>query len=240
MQHRNGPSTDRFSPTFRPIGLVALLLMLVGLGGCVTSDLLNERAERNLAGGDLAMAEENLARSEARRPAHWRTQWLIGELRMRQGRPVDAEVAFRRAWSMKGNHPETPEILDLIAESILAQGEDAHGKLRAFLFEAIDQYGTSYDYVRQGRFLMEIQDMDGAKVAFNKAIVTGRGTFDARTHLALAEFHRRTGDQRKEISSLRHVLFLDEENQTAANRLRELGFVPGPAAGLAPPLRPLD
>ena len=224
---------------FRPAAVwsrIALAAFCLFSFGCLTPELLNERAERQLADGRLVEAEESLNLAEEKRPSNWKTQFLMGELRLAQGRPLDAQVALERAWSMRAIHPETPEILDRLAEAMLAQGSEAEGKLRRFLTEMTGQYGTPYDYVRKGVFLMRLNDADGAMTAFNQARAVGADQ-DIRLHLALAAFYRQIGDQRLETLSLRHALFLEPQNEDVAGRLRELGVVPGPSAELAPPRR---
>lgn len=232
--------TTRFTQSrFRPAAVwarTALAVFCLFSFGCLTPELLNERAERQLADGRLVAAEESLNLAEEKRPSNWKTQFLMGELRLRQGRPLDAQVAFERSWSMRAIHPETPEILDRLAEAKLAQGPDAERKLRTFLTEMTGQYGTPYDFVRKGVFLMRLNDADGALTAFNQARAMG-GNEDIRLHLALASFYRQIGDQRLETLSLRHALFLEPQNEDVAGRLRELGVVPGPSAELAPPRR---
>ncbi len=201
--------------------------------GCTTPKLLADRAQGQMARGQLDAAEKTLERAEEMHPASWRTQMLFGRLYLKQDRPAEAETALRRALNLRPTHEQTDDILDLLAEAYYQQGEASERALRRFLDAQLRDRGTARDYARKGRFLARLGDADEAIIALRQALSLDP-TGDAEIHKAMAEFYRGIGDKDAELKSLRHAYYLDPTDRNVADRMRELNFIPGPTAGLPP------
>ena len=217
--------------------LAVMVTVCIGLlsTGCTTPKLLADRAERQMARGELIEAEKTLNRAEEMHPAAWRTQYMMGRLRLEQDRPHEAETALKRALSLRPSHEETEDILDLIAEALYQQGDDSERGLRRFLDRQVRDRGSARDYARKGLYLARLGDPDAGIVALRQSMALDP-VGDAYSHKAMAELYRIIGDRRRELRSLRHAFFLDPDDQEVRDRMKELGHEPGPTAGLAPPL----
>ena len=164
-------------------------------------------------------------------PTDWKSVYYLGLIRLQQGRWFTSRMLLERALVLRRDHPETADILDALAESMsrLKQIDDLH----ALLDQAIEDYGTSRDYMRQGRYLMELGDVDAAKLSYRKgAYFAADG--DAGPFVALADFYESIGDTSGAIEALRYAFAITPKNRALQDRLRRYGIVPGPTVGLVP------
>jgi len=224
MRH-HGPTVSRLTC----LGLLTTIALWCA--GCVTAVDLRERGIDAMKMGKVDKADQHLTRSEEMDPSHWQTQYWLGKVRLAQERWPDARRYLDQAYVLRNNHPETPDIIDGLAEATYQQQLDM--QLRALLQRATQRYGTSYDFVRQGRYLVRIDDPDSAKIALRKA-ARFADEDDPTPYLAMAEMHERLGNRAAAIKALRQAHGIAPENQTIRERLRAYGIVPGPTVALPP------
>lgn len=181
----------------------------------------------------LKIYDEIIAKS----PDDWEAHRVRGICLLNLGQPLAAETALTRALALLGPYsPATPGILDDMANAMLAQKNDP--RLAAFLAEQVKRYGNNRDFVRQGRGLAAIGDVDGAVLAFRKAEIRAwdEGADNRmRTYLAIADFYGGMGDQKNSLRYVRYAAFVNPHNPEIEPRLIKLARVPGPTERLEPP-----
>jgi cytochrome c-type biogenesis protein CcmH/NrfG len=101
------------------------------------------------------------------------------------------------------------------------------------LQQAADRYGRPEDYLRQGVYLGKSGDVDGAKLAFAKAIRFAPKD-DATPFIALAEFYDSLGSGADALTALRQAYYVAPDNVHIAEEIRRHGMVPGPTVALEP------
>jgi len=201
--------------------------------GCATpNSVLLERADVAMADGQPMRAEAFLARAMAQDATDWRVHYRVGELRLENQRPLDAQINFEQALALRPDHPESGQIIEKLAQALLMQGKyDAMGKLLA---DRAAQTGDKEDYLRQGRFLAQIGDVDAALLAYRKALAVAAPD-DPEPNLVIASLYESIGDEANALLHLRYAYYRQPDNPAIADDLRRYGIVPGPTAALEPP-----
>jgi len=176
-------------------------------------------------------AETRFERLVARDLTDWESRYYLGMIRLHQNRPLDAEILLEQAHRLRHDHPETPMILDGLAEAMLRQ--DRTAALAAMLEEATRYHGTSKDFVRQAVYLGRSGDADGAAAAFRRAAAVA-DPGDPSPFLAAADYYESIGDDPRAVTALRNALYVRKNDPFIGARLRKHGVIPGPAAELEP------
>lgn len=221
---------------------VALLVLVLAGGammtGCEANPFLRRTAVEAMAVKDYGKAERALIQALQQQPGDGRAQYLMGLVRLEQGRNLDAQLHLERAWSLMHDAPHradepdpVPPILDALAESIYRQGEKT--TLTAMLRNAASEYQQSQDFLRQADYLIRIGDIDGAKLAFRKAQRLSNPR-DPEPYLRMAKLFESLGDRENTITSLRHAYAIRPKDETVQSELRRMGVEPGPGVGIAP------
>ncbi len=200
-------------------------------GGCESNDQLRMQGRLALQKGDLEQAETKLSRAVDNESTDWESQWLLGRTYLAQNRPLDARSSLARAWAVRGHGPETPQIVDDLAEAHLRGGEN--DRLSLVLQEAADRYGTAYDFMRQGNYLSKIGDVDNAQLAYRTA-ARFTAPDDTEPWLKLADLYEAHQDHQKAVEALQTAYRIKPTDPRIERRLRLLGEIPGPTLP-APP-----
>lgn len=215
--------------------LAALLsgaMMSVAVGCQPPNSLLRRQGMESLWANDVGRADDRFSKAIAQEPTDWKSQYYVGVVRLKQKRPLDAQLALEKALTLRSRHgDETQDILDHLAQSLYDQNQPAN--LSAMLQKAADDYGTVRDYLRQGTFLGKIGDVDGAKLAFRKGIKMAP-TDDPQPFIALADYLESAGDTQGAIRSLKMAYSIMPRSERLAERFRRYGIVPGPTVPLEP------
>ena len=218
--------------TLRRLTCLPLLAASAVAGvGCESAAELRSRGIDAMKMGHVPEADRSLTRSEQLDPSSWRTQYWLGKVRLAQERWADAQRYLEQAYVLRNSHDETPDIVDGIAEAMYQQRLDMN--LRGLLARATQRYGTSYDFVRQGRYLVRIDDPDNAKIALRKAARIADED-DPTPYLAMAEMYELIGNRKAAIKALRQAHGIAPDDSNIRKRLRSYGIVPGPTAALPP------
>jgi Flp pilus assembly protein TadD len=215
-----------------PFSLVgALALALVG--GCTTlpNDVLRQQASDDLRDGDIAGADKCLTQAVDQEPTDAWAQYMMGRVRLLQGRPVEAETFFEQALVNESGTLSEPAILDGLAQSLLDQGNKS--RLVTFLAERAHEHPTVAGYLRQGKYLGKMGDADGAVLAFKKAARIAAKT-DATPYLAAAEYYDSIGDTQDRDLALRRAYTADHYSTPVLVALHLAGMEPGPQLLLPP------
>jgi len=225
-------TTDRWIVAGRMTMVAALAGTTLMLGGCnPPNSLLRQQAINAMSEKDIATAEQRLERAVKQDDTDWKAMWLLGVVRNEQNRGLDAQILLERSLTIRGNHAETADINDALAQAIFLQNQPA--SLSAMLQKAVEDHGGMRDYLRQAKYLGKSGDPDGARRAFQKAIkFSEKG--DPTAYQEAADYYKTIGDKASEITMLRHVHYLTPKNVKVGERLRNYGIVPGPTVGLPP------
>lgn len=217
---------------------LAAAATLVSMIGCETNIMKRDKGIRYMSEGKYQQAETKFTEVVTKSPTDYRTQFYLGVNHLKQGEPLQAQVALERSLALAPYNSDILEdILDNLAEAYLQQ--DRFDSLSAFLQKTATYYGETDDYVRQARFLARAGDIDGARTAFKKA-----GAFahkhDPTPYIAAAEFFEQVGDVPSAIESLRYAYYVDWLDEVHSYTridamLRKHGVVPGPTVANEPP-----
>lgn len=211
--------------------LGVLVCAAMVLGGCANArELSSVRASGNAsyARGNYEQALVEYREYSDRRPQSAQGRYNLGRTLLTLDRPLAAGEELAIAHEVD---PGNGRYLDLLCEALLRA--DRPGELVALLSRSTLESDDPADYLRQARYLIKLGSLDEAHDALIGAARVDAGR-SVEPQIALASFYRTIKDEERELQRLRMTLFLDPANEAAANRIRELGFVPGPSFALEP------
>ncbi|NJL32137.1 MAG: hypothetical protein HC898_11225 [Phycisphaerales bacterium] len=208
---------------------LAMLLLVGTMSGC--NSILRRQALDSMAAGDLSTADVKLRRAIVQNPGDYRAHWYLAEIRLRQKQPLAAQQLLGHALKQHPDGPDTPKLLDLMAESLYQQNEPS--LLTSFLADTASQRKNVSDYLRQARYLSAIGDTDGVNLAFLKGAKFAK-VDDPRPYLAAIQYYESIQDRERVVTALRHAYYIKPNDPKLQEQLRRYGIVPGPTVGLAP------
>jgi tetratricopeptide (TPR) repeat protein len=229
----------RKSTLLAAVPAVTLVLSAGVLGACTSTPQLRHEARERVVMRDWANALKKYDEVVARSPDDWEGHRGRGLCLLMLNQPLPAETALTRALALSGPYsPAAPGILDDIAKAMLAQKNDQ--RLAGFLAEQTKRYGGNRDFLRQGKGLAAIGDVDGAVLAFRKAELRAWDEGSANrfiTYLTIADFYAGMGDQANSLRYVRYAAFVNPHHPEVEPHLIKLGRVPGPTERMAPPTK---
>jgi len=211
--------------------ITLLATTLITTTGCESVAFLRRDAEAAVDEGDWVRAERRVNQVLEKDPSDWRALYYRGLIRLRQNRALDAQIALERAWQLRPNHEETPDILDALAQAYHKQGDEA--QLFAFLERMTQQRGGPRDYLRQAEHLAKAGDYDNATIAYTKAAHFWPKN-EVTPYIKMADFYKSINDKENEAIALRRAYGINPNLPRINTRLRDLGVIPGPTAALPP------
>lgn len=210
-------------------GLVALLVGVV-VGGCTTREPVLMRSKMH---GDAALREGRYADAVReyeiyleRRPGRAGVLYDLGRAYTGMGEASAARESFSVAHELD---PENPVYIEALARAMASNGETA-GAFEMLERIAVDSQRADA-YLRLGSLLLEEGLADEAVLSFHTAAQLRPSVEPYR---ALAGAYRLFGDDERELGALRHVLWFEAGDRASAERVRELGGVPGPTFASPP------
>lgn len=215
-----------------PLRLSTILLVAaaVALCGCQSNPVLRKRGLDALADGQLTRAEAHLTKAIDQAPTDWRAYFYLGKVFLRADRNLDAQLSLEKALALAPDGHYAAVIIDDLAAAHFKQGD--YKGLAVLLKKVCDANGKSYDFRRQGNFLAQMGDPDGAIRALRKAAKFAPE--DVQPYVDMANLYKSMGDRTREIESLRRAYMIKPNNPQVNKRLQAYGQVPGPTAGLHP------
>lgn len=206
---------------------------LVGLTGCNrdTRTTADVRAAGNeaFARGDYATALAEFRLLSDEHVFSPRARFDVGRTLLAMGNARDAAAELEIAYRVD---PAIPGLLETMTDAFVAAGR--HDDLYATLQSRARQSGDIADWNRLGVAMQRVGSMDEADAAFRTAARIDGGK-TAEPQLRLAQFYQSIGDEEREMQRLRAVMYIDPANESARQRLRELGITPGPTLAIQPP-----
>lgn len=223
---------QRRRPPLRTLAILLPALAALALPACAkNNEQYRKEGLRAYRAGNYPLAQERFGRAVNQNATDWNAHYYLGRSYMEQGRPLDAQLHFEKALTLRDTPPERDMILDALAESLLRQ--DQLENLALMLQKAADEYHTSRDFRRQARYLARIGDVDGAKLAYEKTLMLAPAD-DATPYIELADFLESVGDTQGAIRATRQAYYIAPQRADLADRLRRYGLVPGPTVALPP------
>ena len=225
----------------RPLKPIATLTLMAALGAAGCANYVSYRADgfKHMEAGDTAAAVESFGQSVEARPTDFQAHYWLGVNLLKEGDAISAQAPLEQALALRPNDPEwRPRIADALADSYYQQGPGQVEKLYTFLDNMVVTYGfQTVDFTRKARFLGQLGDGDGQKLALDKAAYFAPEG-DVAPYLALADFYQGFNNVPAEIQALKYAYHTDPGSELVKNRLRGLGIIPGPTVSDAPPKAP--
>ena len=211
---------------------VSVLALALTLTACQSGERAAHRIElsgdRAMRQADYALAADEYQLLVNRRPGQYESRVKLARALLEVDRPAYAREQLEIAYTQR---PTNAQILDLLAEAMLRSG-DVEAMTRELRFAA-EESGKAPDWYRLGVFLTRAGDDDAAETALRTAARLDGGN-DPAFQVGLANFYGSVGDEDRRLERLRMALFLDQEDKTVRDAIREMGHVPGPTFGIVP------
>jgi tetratricopeptide (TPR) repeat protein len=163
-----------------------------------------------------------------RQPENVQMRYGLAQTYLAMGMPLDAAREMAIVYDVL---PTNDDYVDAYAEAMLQAGQ--RDQLVTFLQRQVGERGRIADYMRQGKFLVRLGNLDEAKTALRIAAQMDRGQ-TVGPQLALADFYHAISDRDNELRRLSMALYLEPMHQGVQDRIRALGEFPGPALAQAP------
>lgn len=209
----------------------ALVLTAVLAGGCSSQRALymvERSGDRATSLGQNEMAAADYRELVERAPSVPSYRLKYGRALLLIDEPRAAREQLEKAYTLM---PRNEEVIDLLALA-MAESRDTENAVRLLKTIAEDRKQPA-DWIRFGKFLITINDPDGAEVALLTAARVDAGqSFEPQWQLA--QLYLTVGSEQKAIERLRMCLYLDPSNQEVQKLIRGFGEVPGPTAALRP------
>lgn len=178
--------------------------------------------------GDYEKAANEFAEVVERRPGNWQARLNLAKALLELGHPAAARENLEVAFAVK---PENEQILNLLAEAMLASGDV--GAMTVELRQRAQTRNSVGDWMRLGIFLQKAGDFDEAEQALLTAARLDAGR-SVEPQMALASLYREAGDEEEALTRLRMALYIDPANERVQEAIRSYGQIPGPTYVLAP------
>ena len=211
-----------------------LAAMVISLAGCAANSYaLRQQGKAAMADGNYAQAAEHFNASLKQSPTNVESLYLLGQADLKLNQPLDAQLALEKAVALSSpDSARMPGMLNDLAEAMARQHQDT--QLRNFLQEQVNKRGTVGDYLRQGKYLARIGDMDKAKLAYRQAAYFAPPG-DVKPYELLAKFYESINDIDDAKKAWRYAYYVKPGDPRIADALRRYNIVPGPTAKLKPP-----
>ena len=216
----------------RPIRtMLPATLLLVTLAGCASQralPMVRAAGNESYWDADYETARANYQEYVDRKPEDVQGRVDLGRTLLAMGRPSEAREHLIVAYDRE---PTYPDLADLLARAMVEAGEPERAEI--FLTRRAQEVGRWQDYLLLGRYHTLIGKPDEARASLVTAARLA-GPSRIEPQMALAEMYRSLKDPEREIQRLRMALWIEPENPRIADRLRELGQVPGPTFAIPP------
>lgn len=210
-----------------------LILSSAYVVGCKTSAGYRRDARLALEAGEQQQAVAALTEGLERNPSNATNRYILGKTLNDLGQPIDAQPHLEIAADLLRDDPDRlSRVLDELARSYFLQG--ANEQLYAFLEGQTERLGRTSDYLRLARYMKQINDIDAAQSAYERAAYFAP-IGDAEPYIELAEFYESINAVPQAVEAYRFALHEDPENPVIAAGLRRHSYVPGPSMKLEPP-----
>ncbi len=213
--------------------LAAMLLAMIAtsLSGCTQQqrpmEVIRTSGDRYFRAGNYAQARDEYAEIVAAYPGDWEAQYQFGQCLIKTQEYSQARQALEIAYTLK----PTQEVANALAEALFLQRDES--RLFAFLRERATSTKSTEAYLELGRYAMECNDPDTAKVAFDTAIEVDMGKTTG-PYLEAAKLDERLGHLDQAIRRLQQAYGINKYDTRVTEALRRLGEDPSKIKPLPP------
>ena len=155
-------TTPAHRPVLRHAAAVAVLAATLITGCQKPNPMLRKQGMDAYDEQATDQAQQRFVQAVDQDPTDWKSLYYLGKIRLQQGKSFEAQTLLEQALTLRQDHPETADILDALAAALFQRGRIE--ALHQLLAQSIDDYGTSRDFTRHGKYLMEQGDIDQPKV----------------------------------------------------------------------------
>jgi len=209
--------------------LALFLFATICLAGCATAqrptEAIRESADHYFRIGDFEAARDEYAEIVSRWPGDWHAQYRLGLCFLETGELSPArralEIAYTRIHERRAVQPrDDQDVANALAEAMFRQGDES--RLFAFLRERASSMQTVETHRQLGRYSMEMNDPDSARVAFDTAIQIDGG-LTTEPYIDAAMLAERLGQLDEAIRRLRQAYGIKPEDRRVTDKLTALG-----------------
>lgn len=219
--------------TFASTGTWAVLLLavIVFAGGCTQqrrpAEVVRTSGDQKYRVGDYAGARDEYAEIVSQYPGDWQAQYKMGLCMIQTGQYARARQALETAYTLKPNQ----EVANGLAQAMFMQKDES--QLFAFLRQRATETRSTAAYIELGKYSMDLNDPDSAKVAFDTAIEVDQGK-TTEPYLEAAKLEERLGHLDVAINRLRQAYGINPYDTRVIEMLRRLGEDPSKLKPLPP------
>ena len=210
------------------IGLSLLGLAMNACSGHRSTRMVMLSGDRAMANSHYDMAIEEYRYVLSQRPGKVEAQISLGKALLAGEYPDLARDHLEAAYNIR---PENDDIVELLAMSMLLQGDLQ--AMTDLLRDHSEQFPSVRAHLITGRLMEKAGDLDRAGRALQIAASIDGGQ-SVVPQLALADFHRRLGNNEAAMDRYRMALFVEPNNQAARDAIRAYGEIPGPTLAIPP------
>jgi tetratricopeptide (TPR) repeat protein len=205
------------------LGLLVALLGPLALTGCTQqqrpTEVIRDSGDRRFRAGDFAGARDDYSEIVANYPGDWEAQYRLGLALIETQQYPQARQALEIAYTLR----PTQEVASAYAKALFLQRDES--RLFAFLRERASSTRTTEAWLELGRYAMESNDPDTAKVAFDTAIEVDAGKTTA-PYIEAAKLQERLGHLDEAIHRLAQAYGINQYDTRVHEMLRRLGEDP--------------
>lgn len=224
----DGATHNMTSRTWMALAALALFT----LGGCAApprpTETIRASGDHYYKIGDYEAARDEFAEIVSRYPGDWEAQYKLGMCCLQTGEFSTARRALEIA---NTRQPNNQDVANGLAEAMYRQGDEA--RLFAFLRQRAAATQTVDAYRQLGRYAMELNDPDSARVAFQTSVEIDNGQ-TTEPYLDAAALSERLGQLDDAIRRLRQAYGINPRDRRVTEKLRALGEDPTSITPLPP------
>jgi Flp pilus assembly protein TadD len=214
------------------VGLLSVCLTCLGCSGQRPLYAVREDGAEHERYGRLVDAEADYREYVERSRTNAQARVDLARVLTKLDRKSEAREHLELAYSLR---PDDEDILDQYCEAVFDNGD--YDILVRRLRDRAESRNTVQDYMRLGHWMLAMDDIDQARIAYRTAARLSGGQ-QIEPYLALADLAGRIRDVETEMLRLRQALYIDIEQEIndegIRQRLRDAGMIPGPTVALPP------
>ena len=208
------------------------LLATLHLGGCASpprpTETIRASADHYYKIGDYEAARDEYAEIVSRYPGDWEGHYKLGMCCLQTGEFSTARRSLEIAHTRQ---PNNQDVANGLAEAMYRQGDES--RLFAFLRQRAATTQTVEAHLQLGKYAMELNDPDSARVAFQTAIEIDNG-MSTDPYINAAALSERLGQLDDSIRRLRQAYGINQKDRRVTEKLRALGEDPATITPLPP------
>jgi len=182
-------------------------------------EVIRSSGDHKFRVGNYAGARDEYAEIVSQYPGDWQAQYKMGLSLIETQQYPRARQALETAYTLRPSQ----EVADGFSRALFMQKDES--RLFALLRERATSTRSTHSYLELGRYAMEMNDPDSAKVAFDTAIEVDQGKA-TEPYIEAAKLEQRLGHLDIAVNRLRQAYGINPYDTRVHAMLRELGEDP--------------